>query len=220
MNSTFDVQDDYEKVRISKKELKFLYNNILNSTITKLDLHLPTTKEDPLKTKIYLDIENYLLKSFQNLLKSLLIDGEDLSNEDIITILKVDDNDTNVEPFDYNINDQLRTILNEYDNLVLDLGELKRTLPKRAQDKYFKLVSKIDEEVSETINNINKEVEEAKLKQEGDKEFVEINFNEFNKEYYDYLLRFDQINSKLPNLKMEFDRFNKAIEFLEKNSSL
>ncbi|KAI5949421.1 hypothetical protein KGF54_005656 [Candida jiufengensis] len=217
MNSTFDVQDDYEKVKISKKELKFLYSNILTSTISKLDLHLPTTSEDPLKSKIHKDIEIYLLNSFQNLLKSLLIDGEDLSNESIKTILKVDDNDTNVELFDIEINDKLRNILIEYDDMILSIGELKRTLPKRAQDKYFQLVSKIDNEVSEVINNINTEIEEAGLKEEkGDGGLGSIDFNEFNKEYYEYLLKFDLINTKLPNLKMEFDRFNKTIEFLSK----
>ena len=44
--------NDYEKLQLSKQDLRYLYGQILNSTTSKLDLHLPTSNNDPLKTKV------------------------------------------------------------------------------------------------------------------------------------------------------------------------
>ncbi|KAI5959122.1 hypothetical protein CANMA_004140 [Candida margitis] len=217
--STLDIQNDYEKIVISRKELKTLYNNLLKSTILNLNLHLPTSHNDPIKNEVYQKVEKCLLNSFQNLLSSLLVDGEDRSNVPIQELLSVDDKDDDVEPFDIELNNQLREILTEYDDVTVELSELKRALSRRAVEKYQNSVVRVDDEVTRIIKLIDEKVEQS-VEDNSDRDAAtkllsEINIDQLNETYYGYLQTINQLNDTVPRLKQEVSAYSKSVDFLK-----
>ncbi|KAG5418043.1 hypothetical protein I9W82_004372 [Candida metapsilosis] len=216
--STLDIQNDYEKIAISRKELKTLYNNILKSMLLKLNLHLPTSHYDPVKNEVYSKVESCLLNSFQNLLSSLLVDGADRSNESIKELLSVNDKDDDVEPFDIALDNELREILTEYDDVTVELSELKRTLQKGIVGKYQNSVARIDDEVTQIIQLIDEKVEQHEKENTVDdavKSLGEVDIDRMNEGYFTYLQTIDKLNGKVPHLKQEVSNYSKSVDFLK-----
>ena len=71
--------NDYEKLQLSKQDLRYLYGQILNNTTSKLDLHLPTSNNDPLKTKVANLLDDFIIDAFEMAKQSIMIDGYDMS---------------------------------------------------------------------------------------------------------------------------------------------
>lgn len=215
---TLDIQNDYEKIVITRKELKTLYNNILKSMILKLNLHLPTSHNDPIKNEVYLKVENCLLNTFQNLLSSLLVDGEDRSRESIRELLLVNDKDDDVEPFDVELDNELRTVLTEYDDVTVELSELKRTLLKGIVEKYQNSVARIDDEVTRIIGLIDESVEQRETNNPVDSAIAklgEVDINRMNEDYFKYLQKINYLNGKVPLLEKEINEYSKLVDFLK-----
>lgn len=215
---TLDIQNDYEKIVITRKELKTLYNNILKSMILKLNLHLPTSHNDPIKNEVYLKVENCLLNTFQNLLSSLLVDGEDRSRESIRELLLVNDKDDDVEPFDVELDNELRTILTEYDDLTVELSELKRKLLKGIVEKYQNSVARIDDEVTRIIGLIDESVEQRETNNPVDSAIAklgEVDIDRMNEDYFKYLQKINHLNEKVPLLEKEINEYSKLVDFLK-----
>ena len=215
---TLDIQNDYEKIAITRKELKTLYNNILKSMVLKLNLHLPTTHNDPIKNEVYLKVETCLLNSFQNLLCSLLVDGEDRRNEPIRELLLVNDKDDEVEPFDVELDNELRTILTEYDDVTVELSELKRSLLKGISEKYQNSVVRIDDEVTRIIRLIDENV--GQREKEGLMDVVlakwgDVDIDRMNEEYFKYLQTVNQLSEEVPLLRRDVGAYSKLVDFLK-----
>ncbi|KAI3406480.1 hypothetical protein KGF56_000612 [Candida oxycetoniae] len=213
MNLSMDGEG---KLTLSRKEFKILYNNILQNLIHRLSLRIPST--DPRMDIVARDLENYLSQTFQGLIQSLIIDGEDLSSTSILEVLKVDSHDDNVEPFDLATNNKLRQILIRNDELVLEISKLKRSLSLRAQDIYQEFTRSVDDQVSRIVAKIDLEVEQEQ-KRENEQDYTDITqfkFDEINKPYEDYLGFVNSLKNNLPLLQSEFERYDNTIDFLEK----
>jgi len=215
---TLDIQNDYEKIAITRKELKTLYNNILKSMVLKLNLHLPTTHNDPIKNEVYLKVETCLLNSFQNLLCSLLVDGEDRRNEPIRELLLVNDKDDEVEPFDVELDNELRTILTEYDDVTVELSELKRSLLKGISEKYQNSVVRIDDEVTRIIRLIDENVgqrEKEGVIDDALAKLGDVDIDRMNEEYFKYLQTVNQLSEEVPLLRRDVGAYSKLVDFLK-----
>ncbi|CAD1810913.1 Kinetochore protein Mis14 like family protein [Candida parapsilosis] len=216
--STLDIQNDYEKIAITRKELKTLYNNILKSMVLKLNLHLPTTHNDPIKNEVYSKVETCLLNSFQNLLCSLLVDGEDRRNEPIRELLSVNDKDDEVEPFDVELDNELRTILTEYDDVTVELSELKRSLSKGISEKYQNSVVRIDDEVTRIIRLIDENVgqrEKEGVIDDALAKLGDVDIDRMNEEYFKYLQTVNQLSEEVPLLRRDVGAYSKSVDFLK-----
>ena len=103
-----DFQSDYEKIDLSKQDFQYVFNNILQAIMAKLNLHLPAAQNDPLK-QVSTILEEFLINTFDNSKYSILADGLDLQNvliHDILSLKTLE----NVEKIDSEITIQLRKI--------------------------------------------------------------------------------------------------------------
>ena len=229
-SSLAESQYDFGKLSLTKKELKIIYNNLFQSIVHKLSLRFPPT--DPRLEAVTNEAETYLTDTFQQLVKGLLVDGQDVSSMSINEVLKVDGQDDNVETFDSSIDNKLKQILIKNDELVVEVTRMKRTLPMKVQDLYQDLTSSIEEEVSDVLKIIDEETEEYRVNTLGegisgtngiskarqtlvDDELVQFNFDDLNDTYRNYLELADSLNKKLPSLKLELQRYSKTVNFLK-----
>jgi len=163
-------------------------------------------------------VETCLLNSFQNLLCSLLVDGEDRRNEPIRELLLVNDKDDEVEPFDVELDNELRTILTEYDDVTVELSELKRSLLKGISEKYQNSVVRIDDEVTRIIRLIDENVgqrEKEGVIDDALAKLGDVDIDRMNEEYFKYLQTVNQLSEEVPLLRRDVGAYSKLVDFLK-----
>ncbi|CAX40719.1 kinetochore complex subunit, putative [Candida dubliniensis CD36] len=215
-----DFQSDYEKIDLSKQDFQYVFNNILQAIMAKLNLHLPAAQNDPLKEQVSTILEEFLINTFDNSKYSILADGLDLQNVSIHDILSLKTLE-NVEKIDSEITLKLRKIFQEFEQETVDVTKLRRDLPKQASEVYSDIIKQTDGEVSEIISMIEQQSQEYQKEQQvnnddGFEKIIEsMDFPQINQNYTDHLQLLNETNKNLPSLKIEFEKYNKTVQFLE-----
>ena len=103
------------------------------------------------------------------------------------------------------------------------MTKLRRDLPKQASEMYNDIIKQTDGEVSEIINMIEQQSQEYQKVQQAhnntDDRFEKIiesmDFSQINQNYNDHLQLLNETNKNLPSLKIEFEKYNRTVQFLE-----
>lgn len=212
-----NVNDDYEKIALSKQDLKFVYGQIVSSTISKLDLHLPEKNNDPMKDNIANLLDEFIVGGFDLLKYALIVDGIDMSHESdresISKILSLKPKEK-VEDFDASINAKLRDVLLRVEEETMDVTRLRREIPSRAKEAYKSIVSQTDMEITQILEETESEFIDKNSEEENIMNSIE-NIDELANEYEKHILRLQQLKNSIPERKAELSRLQETINFLE-----
>lgn len=215
--------NDYEKLQLSKQDLRYLYGQILNNTTSKLDLHLPTSNNDPLKTKVANLLDDFILDAFEMAKQSIMIDGYDMSgrkNPKPISELLSLKSKEKIEPFDFELNAQLRDVLEHVEQETLQVSKLRRELPSRARETYDNLISNTDKDVSTILAELDSELQQELHNDDddetgkGDLSLVP-RIDSIVEDYQQAFLILNNLKRKIPEQKSELDKLDETIQLLE-----
>ncbi|ODV80751.1 Mis14-domain-containing protein [Suhomyces tanzawaensis NRRL Y-17324] len=198
---------DYEKIALSKQDLRHVYSQVLQLTTAKLDLHLPTSDNDPLKNKVAGVLDEFLLGAFELAKSGLVVDGHAIDDGSIHELLSLKRKET-VEPFDLAINTRLREVLLQVEQETIELTKLRRELPAKARGAYQELVRRTDGELSSILAGLEAEEDE-------DFEVSVPNIGEISSEYEKHVLMLNDLKKTIPERKAELDRYDETLRFLE-----
>lgn len=206
-----DFKNGYEKIALSKQDYSHVFDNVLQSAMDKLNLHLPGAQKDPLKNEVSTMLEEFLVNIFDSSKYSILADGRDLDETSIKDILLLRTHE-NVEQIDADITSKLRNILQEFETETVEVTRMRREIPIKASDVYNDVIKKVDDEVSELINQIEKE-DQDNLNDE--QKPVESDHEDTSKKLNKYLQLLEETNKRLPTLRTQFEEYNKTLQLLE-----
>lgn len=215
--------NDYEKLQLSKQDLRYLYGQILNNTTSKLDLHLPTSNNDPLKTKVANLLDDFILDAFEMAKQSIMIDGYDMSgrkNPKPISELLSLKSKEKIEPFDFELNAQLRDVLEHVEQETLQVSKLRRELPSRARETYDDLISNTDKDVSTILAELDSELQQELHNDDDDetgKDDLSLmpRIDSIVEDYQQAFLILNNLKRKIPEQKSELDKLDETIQLLE-----
>lgn len=214
--------NDYEKLQLSKQDLRYLYGQILNNTTSKLDLHLPTSNNDPLKTKVANLLDDFILDAFEMAKQSIMIDGYDMSgrkNPKPISELLSLKSKEKIEPFDFELNAQLRDVLEHVEQETIQVSKLRRELPSRARETYDNLISNTDKDVSTILAELDSELQQELHSDddEPDKDGSSLipRIDSIVDDYQQAFLLLNNLKRKIPEQKSELDKLDETIQLLE-----
>lgn len=210
---------DYEKLQLSKQDLRYIYGQILNNTTSKLDLHLPTSNNDPLKTKVAHLLDDFILDAFEMAKQAIIIDGYDLSGrkdtQPISELLSLKSREK-IETFDFELNAKLRDVLENVEKETIQVTKLRRDLPHRARDTYDKLISTTDADVSTILAQMVSPAQELDADNEDmDDSAVIPRLDEIVDDFEATLMRMSDLKKNIPEQKAEMDKLDETIELLE-----
>ncbi|KAK6454284.1 kinetochore protein Mis14 like-domain-containing protein [Scheffersomyces xylosifermentans] len=211
---------DYERIKLSKQELKYIYTQILNETTEKLNLHLPASNGDPLKSKVATVLDEFLLGAFDLAKSAFVIDGIDMGADEhaetpINDILSPQTREV-VEPFDSGVNKRLRDVLLNVEQETVQLTKLRRELPVRAKQAYLDLVSRTDKEVSTILEELERLANAEQGQEDEDTEKAIANIEDISQDYESHILILNELKRTIPVRRAELDSINETIQFLEK----
>lgn len=214
--------NDYEKLQLSKQDLRYLYGQILSNATSKLDLHLPTSNNDPLKTKVANLLDEFTLDAFDMAKQAIMIDGYDVSRikntQPISDLLSLKSREK-IEPFDFELNAQLRDVLEHVEQETIQVTKLRRDLPGKAKESYNSLISNTDNEVSVILAGLESESQQE-LQDDEDEQNSNVltlipRIDSIVDDYQEALLRLNHLKKSIPEQKSELDRLDETILHLE-----
>lgn len=215
--------NDFEKLQLSKQDLRYLYGQILNNTTSKLDLHLPTSNNDPLKTKVANLLDDFIIDAFEMAKQSIMIDGYDMSgrkNPKPISELLSLKSKEKIEPFDFELNAQLRDVLEHVEQETIQVSKLRRELPSRARETYDNLISNTDKDVSTILAELDSELQQELHNDDDDetgKDDLSLmpRIDSIVEDYQQAFLILNNLKRKIPEQKSELDKLDETIQLLE-----
>lgn len=214
--------NDYEKLNLSKQDFKYLYSQIYNSMTSKLDLHLPTSNNDPLKTKVANSLDDFILDAFEMAKQAIVIDGHDMSGrtnmQHISDLLSLQSKEK-IEPFDFKLNAELREVLEQVEQETIQVSKLRKDLPSKARDIYTDLISNTDNEVSTILADLDsaaqKEAQDDEAEHETEDQALIPRIDTITEDYQDALLILNGLKKSVPEQKAELGKLDETIELLE-----
>jgi kinetochor protein Mis14/NSL1 len=212
--------NDYETIQLTKQDLRYLHGQIYENTASKLDLHLPTSPNDPLKSNVAVALDDFLLDVFEMALDALVVDGSAIeppvggpeSRRDVVAaLLALDSSEQKTEPFDFELNAELRKVIQQVEEETVEVTRYRRELPQDSRNAYEELVGKTDAEVTELLRQIDHAEAAPVVPGELDPERAQL----IERDYYESLQRLVKLNQVLPEQRADISRLAETILFLE-----
>lgn len=204
----------YEKILLTKQDLAHVYKQFVYAAQTKIRHHLPgSDSHDPLKIEVENIVNDYLAQVFEMAKHALVVDGQDLGSSEVSIkeLLSLTPTEE-VVPFDAEVNQRLRSVIQAVEKETTEVTRLRRELPQQARDAYEQLVAATDQEVTAVIAELGESDALAELP----------TYDEtvpHSAEIVDELLAsvdaLHRLKSLLPRQKAQLASLSQTIQFLE-----
>lgn len=230
--STMSAHQHYRKILLSKRELAHVYRNIFYASQDKINQIVPgSTPYDDFVIRIQNIISEDLETTFDMARHALIVDGSDLANENvpINELLSVQETEE-VVPFDAELNQELRDLIEMVEIETTEVTQLRRELPQQARDVYEHLVRATDQQVTEIIkecseNNKNLELSKTDLGLDDDTNFSKVLLianghspilqkDTVRAKFEKAIENIYQVKQEFPLLQSHFDNLDKTTELL------
>lgn len=216
------MENNYEKLQLSKQDLKYVYQQILNSILDKLDLHLPTSDDDPLKNTVTNLLHDYIKEIFDMAKNALVIDGVDMSQRNASTISEVLSLKPRekTESFDFELNATLKEVLQNIEQETIEVTNLRKQIPQEFGEKYEDVVTDADKLVTEFLTYLDQQSDKEKESEPvnepaGSDAGIIPRLDQMVEDYETHLMQLHQLKDSIPTQRAEIDKLNEITQFLQ-----
>ncbi|KAI1909704.1 hypothetical protein LOZ39_004976 [Ophidiomyces ophidiicola] len=131
----------------STADLAYLYNNTLNVSREKLDLHFPPSANhdgdgdsdgDPMKARVRALVDEFVARVFTTAIPSISINGLDTLSADtpLDSLLSTTREEVEYEPYDARLAAKVTSLYAQLESLTTTVAQLRRDAPAKAAAKY------------------------------------------------------------------------------------
>lgn len=209
----------YEKISLTKQDLSHVYKQFVLSAQKKIRHHLPVSdSHDPLQIEVENIVNEHLAQVFEMAKSALYVDGHDLGEESIMIsdLLSLKPTEE-VMPFDTELNQRLRLVIQQVERETTEVTRLRRELPQQAKDAYESLVTNTDFEVTALIKELTQdEMDPQNLPSESE---IIPNASEITSELLESIRNLYALKTGLSKQKAQLTSLNHTIQFLEESYS-
>lgn len=207
----------YDKIVLSKQDLAHLYRQFLVASQAKILQHLPVSDRlDPLRVDVENIVNDNLAAAFELAKLAFIVDGRDLAEEnvlirDILALQPLEE----VVPFDTELNQKLRAVIQLVEQETTEVTRLRRELPQQTRDAYESLVAGTDQEVTAIIKELGED-ESANVEVPSMEETIP-NSDAIVGDLEESIRVLTGLKNSLPNQRAHLDSLDQTIRFLEDN---
>lgn len=208
----------YNKILLSKQDLRHVYLQFAEALRAKIQHYLPgSNRQDPLQVQVENILNQHIIEVFELAKYSLVVDGKDLADEkvSIQELLHLQPTEE-VVPFDTDLNQSLRSLIEAVEQETTEVTRLRRELPLQARDAYEQLVSTTDDEVTRMFAEA-KDVDsspEPSPDSEALLALLGLTASELREEFLDSIKNLSYLQSELPLHTASIKTLNDTLEFL------
>lgn len=205
----------YEKITLTKQDLSYVYKQFVLSAQRKIKQHLPVSdSHDPLQIEVENIVNEHLAQVFEMAKSAFFVDGHDLGEENIMIkdVLSLKPTEE-VMPFDAELNQKLRLVIQGVEKETTEVTKLRRELPQQAKDAYESLVANTDYEVTTLIKDLTQGDEEMPSLPSVEEIIPEA--NEITSELLESIRNLYTLKTSLSKQKAQLDSLDHTIQFIE-----
>lgn len=186
---------------LARNDILHLHSQLSAATKKKLDLYLPNVdQDDSLKKRVSDHVDEFILELFQALEGNISVMDSDDKLVEIIQNKQL----TEVEPFDFNLSEQIRKLFIQVEEETVKLTKLRKNGPNESiqeyQNSFNELINSLESENNE--EDINFEQKEIKLN--------------LQDSYNQSINQIINIKESIPNQRNELIKIEKISKFLSK----
>lgn len=164
---------------------------------------------DPMKAHVEYLVHKFIEDLFEMARHSLIVDGSDISKEagTLTDILKQKEDEA-IEPFDFELNNQLKDLYSQVDDLTLEISNLRRQIPQDIRHSYLESLP------SGTSPVQAQQTPELAENYASHEERVKQTIAIFVSEYYDAITNIKEMKkSAIPEAKLQTERLVETFKF-------
>lgn len=150
------------KLNLSQNEIKHIHTQFRNILNEKVRLHLPHHSQeltdnngDTIERQVLLEIDKFLTSVMEMANDSVHVTDAH-SGINLVDVIS-DVNKEYTEPFDVELNEQVRKLYQEWESETVKVTQLHRNGPQRILDSYRKEENEILEDVETRLNKLEQE---------------------------------------------------------------
>lgn len=197
-----EARDDLGNICMEREQLRELYDNMLLYANTRLNTHLLTAEDDPMKRNIKKNLAATVYDTFSLLLPNISVEGQDLQSLlDVLALNPIEE----VEKFDLDLDQELRQVLGQVEEETVALASLRRGARLQLNSKFKPLVDSVESYVSNALQEISSRQDDP---------IDEAEFSKHQKPYSDQ--RLDDVTSKL---KLSVENLSRLKDLLPEDLS-
>ncbi|KAK9236328.1 kinetochore protein Mis14 like-domain-containing protein [Lipomyces kononenkoae] len=143
----------HQKLQLVSQDVRFLQRMLVDNAKAKIDANFPTQSaggQDPLKDQVEEIVKQFVLRTIELSKYSLVVNGTEGANPSLDSLMKGADLDKEeeadkYEPFDLELNEQVRELYARIDEETVAVTKLRREAPLRAREAYKSKLDMLDE---------------------------------------------------------------------------
>ncbi|KAK9372683.1 kinetochore protein Mis14 like-domain-containing protein [Lipomyces chichibuensis] len=144
----------HQKLQLVSQDVRFLQRKLLDIAKAKIDSNFPTQQsggQDPLKEQVEEILKQFILRTIELSKFSLVVNGIEGANPSLDSLMRGADLDKEedadkYEPFDLELNEQVRELYAQIDEETVEVTKLRRETPLRALESYKSKLEMLDEQ--------------------------------------------------------------------------
>lgn len=221
------MDDLHLKLQLTAEDVRFVREQFLSAADAKIKVHLPQMtfegqdkpKEDPMRTKVEQLVKEFIHESFELTRHGMMVDGVDMSKRPVLRDDLAAPREE-IEPFDFELNDNLRQLYGKVDALTLEIARLRKTLPAEATKVYSEALEKRRLSQKQQEDDISKDLQREvdALDDEFDateSEERRKQLDQIKQDYYGVIEQLGTLIKTVPESKAQLDQLDETVEFLK-----
>ncbi|KAK9370969.1 kinetochore protein Mis14 like-domain-containing protein [Lipomyces kononenkoae] len=216
----------HQKLQLVSQDVRFLQRMLADNAKAKIDANFPAQLagdgQDPLKDQVEEIVKQFVLRTVELSKYSLVVNGIEGADPTLESLMKgafldKEEEADKYEPFDLELNEQVRELYAQIDEETVAVTKLRREAPLRARETYKSKLDRLDEQRAKA------QIEHALV---DDSDFTSNKMEEFLPHRDDVVSNFEtlvatlrDIKKSVPATSSKLDRAEAALTHLNHISS-
>ena len=214
-------QGQSKKLDVTVEQLRSIYHQFHDILEEKTDLHLPKKEydDDAVRREVQIQLQEFPLSAMTMASKSLEVVNADTVGKTVKQLI-MESQEKYMEPFDLDLNEQVRKMYQEWEDETVKVAQLRQTGPAKINEVYN---NSKDEYLAQLDGRIG--VLQARMMQQQSADHDDstddaddhINWEHIKQDYVASLNELYQTQQDLPKVRYNVEKVKRLMDFLEED---
>ncbi|QHS76508.1 MIND complex subunit NSL1 [Saccharomyces paradoxus] len=213
-------QGQSKKLDVTVEQLRSIYHQFHDILEEKTDLHLPKKDhdDDAVRREVQIQLQEFLLSAMTMASKSLEVVNADIVGKTVKQLI-MESQEKYMEPFDLDLNEQVRKMYQEWEDETVKVAQLRQTGPAKINEVYN---NSKDEYLTQLDGRIG--VLQARMAEQqsvdhnnnADEADDQIKWEHIKDDYGASLNELYETQQDLPQVRYNVEKVRRLMDYLEK----
>ncbi|CAI4038989.1 hypothetical protein SMKI_06G3410 [Saccharomyces mikatae IFO 1815] len=216
-------QGQSKKLDVTVEQLRSIYHQFHDILEEKTDLHLPKKDhdDDAVRREVQIQLQEFLLSAMTMASKSLEVVNADTVGKTVKQLI-MESQEKYMEPFDLDLNEQVRKMYQEWEDETVKVAQLRQTGPAKINELYNNSRDDYLTHLDGRIGVLQARMKEHQYKNydnadESNHQAAQTNWGNIKHDYVTSLSELYETQQELPQVRYNVEKVKRLMDYLEKD---